>query len=407
MLNNIKNIITPIFVSFCLLLTCISPVFAQDDVNIVKVNDNSYVTITEALSTLETSTQEQSHTITLLNDIVLESPLILPDKTIVLDGAGFMITSDYSITVKGSLSINNVVLNMEQADILASNGNCVSFINVSGKVRSVPEAVLIDDTELVVSQNVTEQISEIEETEDTFAQKEESDTLESGSKLEKSEQLENGWIVIPSVTNTEYGQTLIPTAEAIHGNDTIKFTYADKFDGEYHEEAPKNVGTWYLKTELLETEEYKGLTEIVEFIISAKPVTTIIVPEVDEKTNIKELEIKDGEKVLLLGTDYKIVTQTENETTTVTITFMGNYTGEIIKTYTVEKEVPKEEQKEENKNETKENEKQDKEKKEIKKNKSVKTATSTNQVIWITLLSSSLVLIGVIFFVKKKTKKAD
>lgn len=68
----------------------------------------------------------------------------------------------------------------------------------------------------------------------------------------------------------------------------------------------------------------------------------IIVPDITADTNLDELIIKDGDKILIHGTDYTISKVQGGKNVTVTIAFKGNYTGTIIKSYTVKdkKEVP-------------------------------------------------------------------
>lgn len=200
----------------------------------------------------------------------------------------------------------------------------------------------------------------------------------------------------PSVQNFEYGQTLnlVLGQPALGKAEDVVYTYSDKKDGKYTEVAPTNAGTWYIKAGLAATEQYTGLEEIVEFVISPKKVTNITVPTIGPDTKLMEMVIKDGDKQLVVGTDYTVKMHVKDDTAIVTISFMNNYSGEIIKTYKVEKtEVKKPEKPKEEKKETKK----------ITKKKGVQTSTSTNQTMWLTVLGLSVLVIVVLFFFKKKS----
>lgn len=59
----------------------------------------------------------------------------------------------------------------------------------------------------------------------------------------------------------------------------------------------------------------------------------ISVSEIDETVNLSALTVKDGDQVLQMGTDYIVSAQVYNETVVVVIHFIGNYTGQIVRTY--------------------------------------------------------------------------
>ncbi|WP_367280683.1 hypothetical protein, partial [uncultured Clostridium sp.] len=119
-----------------------------------------------------------------------------------------------------------------------------------------------------------------------------------------------------------------------HGE--VIFTYSNSPTGKFESAVPSNAGTWYMKATVLATDEYTGLNEIVEFTITPKSNEDIKIPEINEDINIDDLVITVGDKTLVKGTDYDITEKQEGNTVTVTITFKGNYTGTITKTYEVE-----------------------------------------------------------------------
>ena len=67
---------------------------------------------------------------------------------------------------------------------------------------------------------------------------------------------------------------------------------------------------------------------------------SLTIPQIDEKTDLGNLQIKDGDKVLKEGRDYTIDKTVDGNNVTVKITFIGAYTGEITRTYTVTPQEP-------------------------------------------------------------------
>ena len=60
---------------------------------------------------------------------------------------------------------------------------------------------------------------------------------------------------------------------------------------------------------------------------------TIVVPEINEETNLSTMVIRDGDKFLQLGVDYTVNARVYNESVVVIIQFMGDYTGQIVRSY--------------------------------------------------------------------------
>ena len=66
----------------------------------------------------------------------------------------------------------------------------------------------------------------------------------------------------------------------------------------------------------------------------------LTIPTINEKTDLGKLQIKDGDTVLKEGVDYTVDKTVAGNTVTVKITFIGAYTGEVTRTYTVTPQEP-------------------------------------------------------------------
>ena len=76
----------------------------------------------------------------------------------------------------------------------------------------------------------------------------------------------NAWSTSPSIAGWTYGETPgTPAGSAEHG--TAVFTYSSSETGEFKDEIPSAAGTWYMKASVPASAEYKGLNEVVAFII--------------------------------------------------------------------------------------------------------------------------------------------
>lgn len=100
---------------------------------------------------------------------------------------------------------------------------------------------------------------------------------------------------------------------------------------------PTAAGTWYVKAVVDGTDNYEGAeSEVVSFVIEPKSAETdnqIKVPEMSTDTRLDDLVIKDGDKVLVQGTDYDVTQIQDGNKVVVTITFKGNYTGTVVQAY--------------------------------------------------------------------------
>lgn len=147
--------------------------------------------------------------------------------------------------------------------------------------------------------------------------------------------IENAWKVAPSINGWTYGEKAnAPVGSAEHGE--VIFTYSNSLTGKFESAVPTEAGTWYVKAVVEETENYLALeSEPIEFKIAPKSSEDIKIPEINEDINIDDLVITVGDKTLVNGVDYDITEKQEGNTVTVTITFKGNYTGSITKTYEI------------------------------------------------------------------------
>ena len=87
------------------------------------------------------------------------------------------------------------------------------------------------------------------------------------------------------------------------------------------------------------TEKPEGAQDVhfvfpVDRLTVLQKAENLTVPEISETTDLKDLQIMEGDKVLKEDKDYSVKETTEGHKVTVTITFQGIYTGETLRTYT-------------------------------------------------------------------------
>ena len=147
-----------------------------------------------------------------------------------------------------------------------------------------------------------------------------------------------------AITGWTYGETAnTPTAEAKYG--TIKYTYSNTADGTYTEKVPTNAGTHYVKATVEETADYSGLeSDAFEFVIEKKTLTNDNITDIADQTytggEIKPtIEVKDGDKTLVLDTDYTVTydnnTDASDEAKVMVEIISNNYAGTLEKTFTI------------------------------------------------------------------------
>ena len=141
-----------------------------------------------------------------------------------------------------------------------------------------------------------------------------------------------------------YGDTPnAPTATAKYG--TIKYTYSTAADGEYSEIVPTDAGTYYVKATVEETDKYTGLeSDAVEFLIGKKILTNDNITKIADQTYTGEeikpvIEVKDGDKILVLDTDYTVAYEkninASEEAKAKVEMISNNYEGTLEKLFTI------------------------------------------------------------------------
>ena len=154
----------------------------------------------------------------------------------------------------------------------------------------------------------------------------------------------NEFIKPLEIVGWTYGDTPnAPTATAKYG--TIKYTYSTAADGEYSEIVPTDAGTYYVKATVEETDKYTGLeSDAVEFVIGKKILTNDNITKIADQTYTGEeikpvIEVKDGDKILVLDTDYTVayeknINASEGAKVKVEI-ISNNYEGTLEKLFTI------------------------------------------------------------------------
>ena len=147
-----------------------------------------------------------------------------------------------------------------------------------------------------------------------------------------------------AITGWTYAETAnTPTAVAKYG--TIKYTYSTAADGEYSEIVPTDAGIYYVKAKVEETDKYTGLeSDAVEFVIGKKILTNDNITKIADQTYTGEeikpvIEVKDGDKILVLDTDYTVayeknINASEGAKVKVEI-ISNNYEGTLEKLFTI------------------------------------------------------------------------
>ena len=116
-------------------------------------------------------------------------------------------------------------------------------------------------------------------------------------------------------------------------------------DGEYNDIVPTDAGTYYVKATVEETDKYTGLeSDAVEFVIGKKILTNDNITKIADQTYTGEeikpvIEVKDGDKVLVLDTDYTVayeknIKASEEAKAKVEI-ISNNYEGTLEKLFTI------------------------------------------------------------------------
>lgn len=87
----------------------------------------------------------------------------------------------------------------------------------------------------------------------------------------------NEWKSTPSISGWVYGEKAAePAGSGAFG--TIRYTYSSEEHGTYTEVKPEHAGTWYMKADITETNDYSGLSMTTTFTI-AKAESSIVITE--------------------------------------------------------------------------------------------------------------------------------
>ena len=209
-------------------------------------------------------------------------------------------------------------------------------------------------------------------------------------------QAANGWTAILAMTGWTYGEKAVsPTAKTTFGN--VIFTYSDSEDGTYTDTIPTDAGTWYVKAAVAGTDNYAGVETTLAFTITPKSIdnnSQIVVPDIKSDKDVENLVIKDGDKELKRGTDYDVNKKQDGSKVTVTITFKGNYTGTVTRTYTVENKKPSDNTDTQKPSDTTKND----------KNSAVQTGDTTTTGLWAMLMALSA---GTVTLLKSRKHKEE
>lgn len=144
----------------------------------------------------------------------------------------------------------------------------------------------------------------------------------------------NVWDTQLTVSDMIYGQAMSVHAQPAFG--TVSYVFSDSKDGEYKADIPQNAGEYWVKAVVAGEEGLEAMeSEPQMFKILPKDASQVTVPEINHETNLDNFIIRDNDKVLTQGIDYTISETTNGNNKEVTITFMGNYTGTIIRSYPV------------------------------------------------------------------------
>jgi len=209
-------------------------------------------------------------------------------------------------------------------------------------------------------------------------------------------QAANGWTENLAITGWTYGEKAVsPTAKAIFGD--VIFTYSSSEKGTYTDAVPTDAGTWYVKAAVTGTDNYAGVETTRAFTITPRNIdnnSQIVIPDIKSDQDVENLVIKDGDKELKKGTDYDVSKKQDGSKVTVTITFKGNYTGTVTRTYTVENKKPSDSTDMQKPSDTTKND----------KNSAVQTGDTTTTGLWAMLMALSA---GTAALIKSRKRKKE
>ena len=166
--------------------------------------------------------------------------------------------------------------------------------------------------------------------------------FEIGTPVKGAMEIVSGWTAINQWTEPLTVQKWVygsggSKANAVSKFGTVRYCYSQQENGTFTEEVPVKAGIWYVKAIVEETEDYTGLTsKAVSFQIEPKAYEEggdITVSPINSLEDTEKIVVKDGETILQEGTDYQINTVRNDNRVTVTITWIGNYSGTTTRSF--------------------------------------------------------------------------
>ena len=146
-----------------------------------------------------------------------------------------------------------------------------------------------------------------------------------------SEKLDNVFTV--SLDNWTYGEApKTPHVENNQSGNEPTYTYSNAENGDYSSTVPSIAGTHWVKASIAASTDYKaGESAAASFKITQKPLTDEeVAVSISKENDTYAVSVKDGEKTLVLGTDYTLSAgQTSSSNYIITVTGTGNYTGTV------------------------------------------------------------------------------
>lgn len=134
---------------------------------------------------------------------------------------------------------------------------------------------------------------------------------------------------VPTGLTMVYGDTLesVELPEGFHWYDSTELS------------GPVGEKEMYVYFVPADTDNYYEYEQIrVTITVQAKDLSGLKLDGIDKNTDLDKYEIKDGDTVLVKDTDYTISAVTEGDNVTVTVEFIGNYTGTTQAKYSLKED---------------------------------------------------------------------
>lgn len=148
----------------------------------------------------------------------------------------------------------------------------------------------------------------------------------------------NTWLEPLTIEDWTYGETARqPHADALYGEPV--YEYSASADGTFTAQPPTEAGTWFVRAMVRPDDGHTPMTAVVGFQILPKPAEDSWVSAVTSARDAETLTVRDGNTLLREGVDYTVTPRQENDRVELTITMQGNYTGQVLRGYSIAPEV--------------------------------------------------------------------